>query len=95
MKKMMTISAGVFSAISIISLIFGCIYFGGKFEIENEIKDRDIVSGTKNKESALDEIETARRFQRHGTFALIVAGGSGALAVGLAVAGKDKDKLKK
>jgi hypothetical protein len=99
MKKTMNISAGFLLAFSIAWLSLGGLFYHDKLEIENEIKHRDIVGGTINKESALDKIEearqTAREEQVFGTLALIVAGVSGALAVRLVVAGKDKDKLKK
>ena len=93
MKQMMTTSAGVFLAISIISVILGGLAFSGKSNLENEIKNRDIISGTISKELGLDKFQLAK-LQGEIDLALIAAGGSGALAVGLAVAGKDKDKVK-
>jgi hypothetical protein len=93
MKQMMTTSAGVFLAISIISLILGGFAFSGKSNLENEIKHRDIISGTINEKLGLDKAQLLK-FQIEIDLALKAAGISGALAVGLAVAGKDKDKDK-
>jgi hypothetical protein len=94
MKQMMNISTGFLLGISTVSLLFGLMFFNFKSENENKIKHGDIVSEKINKESASDKIQRARRYQGYSTFMLIMAGGSGALAVGLAVAGKDKAQVK-
>jgi hypothetical protein len=97
MKQMMTTSGGVFLAISIISLIFGCLAFNEKSKFESELNKRDPVTKQVNQESGWDKnVNTPKleQFQSSINTALIMAGGSGALAVGLAVAGKDKDKAK-
>jgi hypothetical protein len=91
MKQAITTSSGVFLAISIVSLIVGGLCFAGKTSFENEVKNRDVITGTLGKELGLDKIRL-EQFQGYINSALIVAGGSGALAVGLAVAGKDKVK---
>ncbi|PSB42418.1 hypothetical protein, partial [Chamaesiphon polymorphus] len=93
MKQMMTTSAGVFLAISIISVIFGGFAFAEKSKFENELNQRDPLTKEINKQSGWDDnINKQKLEQLQGGLnaALVVAGGSGAIAVALAIVGKDR-----
>jgi hypothetical protein len=96
MKQMMTTSAGVFLAISIISLIFGGFAFAEKSKFESELAKRDPITKALNEGTWDNTVNKPKLEQLQGAVngSLVFAAGSGAIAIALAVAGKDKAKVK-
>jgi hypothetical protein len=97
MKQAMNISAGVFLGISMISLCIGGFTFNEKSKFESELNKRDPITKQVNQDSGWDRMYNIPRLEAYQSYinnALIIGGGSAALAVVLAVAGKNKDKAK-
>ncbi|NJM19021.1 MAG: hypothetical protein HC836_12330 [Richelia sp. RM2_1_2] len=92
MKQMLTVSGGVLFAIAIISAIFGGGFFIQKLQFENELANRGDFNKTVSKIIGLDEFNKQKLegIQTGVNTSFAVAGISGVLGIGLAIAGKTK-----
>jgi hypothetical protein len=95
MKEMMNTCAGVFLAITTLSLILGGFTFAEKAKFQAELDNRDAVTKQLNEESGWNKAVNQPKmegYQNTINGCLIFAGGSGAVAIAFAVAAKDKVK---
>ncbi|MBE9211322.1 hypothetical protein IQ247_01060 [Plectonema cf. radiosum LEGE 06105] len=92
MKQMLTVSGGVLFAIAIISAIFGGGFFIQKLQFEQELANRGDFNKTVSKIIGLDEFNKQKLegIQTGVNTSFAVAGISGVLGIGLAIAGKTK-----
>ncbi|MBD2414870.1 hypothetical protein FACHB389_33695 [Nostoc calcicola FACHB-389] len=92
MKQMITVAGGVFFSVGIMFLLLGGWSFWEKIKFENELKSRGQFNTTISKLSGWEELnkqELERKQNLVFTF-LVIAGISGSLGVGLAIAGKNQ-----
>lgn len=89
---MLTVSGGVFFAIAIISAICGGAFFVQKLQFETELADRGQVNKTLSEWTGWEEFNQQKLdgIQSAITTFAAVAGVSGSLGIGLAIAGKSK-----
>lgn len=89
---MLTVSGGVFFATAIMSLIVGGGYFVQKVQFENELENRGEVSKTISEWSGFEEFNKQKSQEIQDTISncLIIAGITGSIGIGLAIAGKSK-----
>ncbi|NJL80810.1 MAG: hypothetical protein HC836_41290 [Richelia sp. RM2_1_2] len=92
MKQMLTVSGGVFFAIAIISAISGGAFFVQKLQFENELAERGQFNKTVSKLSGWEEFNQQKLDGMEAAIitCVSVAGISGSLGIGLAIAGKSK-----
>ncbi|MCU0526961.1 MAG: hypothetical protein MUF72_19305 [Elainella sp. Prado103] len=93
MRQMMTVAGGVFFAISILCLIFGGFAITEKSKFEKELENRDPITRGLNQGLGWDEAVNKPKLESlqssvSGSF--IAAGVTGAIAIGLAIAGRSK-----
>jgi hypothetical protein len=92
-KQMMTVAGGVFFAIALLCLILGGFTISEKNKFEKELESRDAITKELNKNSGWDNTVNNPKLEAlensiSGSF--MAAGVTGAIAVGLAVAGRSK-----
>lgn len=92
MKQMLTVSGGVFFAIAIICTICGGGFFIQKLQFENELADRGQFNKTVSEWTGWEEFNQQKldNMQSAIITSVAVAGISGSLGIGLAIAGKSK-----
>lgn len=92
MKQMLTVAGGVFFAVSLTSLIFAGMSIFQTREYEQELAKRGQIEKTLSGWTGLEEFnkQKLQGMQNFTTGSFVVAGISGALGIGLAIAGSNK-----
>jgi hypothetical protein len=101
MRQMMTVAGGMFFAIAILCLIFGGFAIAEKNKFEKELESRNPITKGLNQGLGWDDTVNKPKLeflQSSISGSFIAAGVTGSIAIGLAIAGRNKqqgeDKLK-